>query len=109
MKKLTEKFSLASLVAAFSVAGASVVVSDDLYSNILWAVAIVLVIVWRMLDKDNNGVPDFLEKSPRALTALNVGKQILPLLVRLDEARRAEGKPELTEEEVKEKLEESLK
>jgi len=109
MKKMSGKFSLASVVAAFSVAGASVVVADDVYSNVLQAVAIVLVIVWRMLDKDENGIPDFLERSPRALTALEAAKRILPLIVQLDEARRAKGLPKLSDEEIAEKLEGSLK
>jgi hypothetical protein len=97
-------FSLAAVLGAFSAASASLVVTGDPLTTILQGVAILLVVLWRTLDHSGSGVPDFLERKPRAGAAVKLIEQLIRHVEELERRRLAEGKEPLSEQEI-EKLE----
>jgi hypothetical protein len=100
MKKLFKNLSVVAVVAAFVSVGASFVVTDDMLTNILQGVAILMAILWRVLDHSGSGTPDFLEKRPRAAAVVRLLERAITKLEDLERRRAEEGKDPLTEEEL---------
>jgi hypothetical protein len=100
MTGILKKLSLVAVVGAFVSVGASFVVTDDLLTNILQGVAIVLAILWRVLDHSGSGTPDFLERRPRAAAVVRLLERAILRLEEMERQRVADGKEPLTEAEI---------
>lgn len=100
MKKFLKNLSVVAVVGAFVSVGASFVVTDDLLTNILQGVAILLAILWRLLDHSGSGTPDFLEKRPRAAAVVRFLERAITKLEDLERRREEAGKEPLTEQEL---------